>query len=115
MSPVCMVFSRNIRKADSPALAAVEEVVADSELTAALKQVWKLQRLLGKKTMEVGILKEAVEYGQSRQWIAPAPLVAKGREIVLASRGISHAQQSLQVNLSAGWQDRRRNQCYGYR
>ncbi|EEY6191001.1 hypothetical protein EWM75_25025 [Escherichia coli] len=31
--------------------------------------ILKLQRLLGKKTMEVEILKEAVEYGQSRKWI----------------------------------------------
>lgn len=45
-------------------LTAVEEVVPASELTAALKQVRELQRLLGKKTMEVEILKEAVEYGQ---------------------------------------------------
>ena len=39
-----------------------------------------LQRLLGKKTMEVEILKEAVEYGQSRKWIAHAPFVAKDGE-----------------------------------
>lgn len=41
-------------------LADGEEVVPASELAAALKQVRKLQRLLG-KTMEVEILKEAVE------------------------------------------------------
>jgi hypothetical protein len=50
------------------------------ELTAALKQVRELQRLLGKKTMEVEILKEAVEYGQSRKWIAHAPLLPKDGE-----------------------------------
>ncbi len=57
-----------------------EEVVPASELTAALKQVRELQRLLGKKTMEVEILKEAVEYGQSRKWIAHAPLLPKDGE-----------------------------------
>jgi hypothetical protein len=45
-----------------------------------LKQVRELQRLLGKKTMEVEILKEAVEYGQSRKWIAHAPLLPKDGE-----------------------------------
>ncbi len=38
-----------------------KEVVPASELTAALKQVRELQHLLGKKTMEFEILKEAVE------------------------------------------------------
>ncbi len=55
-------------------------MVPASELAAALKQVRELQRLLGKKTMEVEILKEAVEYGQSRKWIAHAPLLPKDGE-----------------------------------
>lgn len=59
------------------AVAAGEEVVHASEHTAALKQVRELQRLLGKETMEVESLKEAVEYGQSRKWIAYAPLLPK--------------------------------------
>ncbi len=62
------------------AVAAGEQVVPASELAAALKQVRELQRLLGKKTMEVEILKEAVEYGQSRKWIAHAPLLPKDGE-----------------------------------
>ncbi len=37
-----------------------------SELSDALKQVRELQRLLGKKTMEVEILREAVEYGRAK-------------------------------------------------
>ncbi|EII8727245.1 transposase, partial [Escherichia coli] len=57
------------------AVAAGEDVVPASELAAAIKQIKELQRLLGKKTMEVEILKEAVEYGQSRKWIAHAPLL----------------------------------------
>ena len=51
------------------AVAAGEDVVPASELAAAIKQIKELQRLLGKKTIEVEILKEAVEYGQSRKWI----------------------------------------------
>lgn len=42
-------------------------VVPASELSAANKQIRELQRLLGKKMMEVEILKEAVEYGQVRK------------------------------------------------
>lgn len=57
--------------------------------------------------MEVEILREAMEYGQSRKWIAHAPF-AKGRAIALASRAmsVSRAQLSLRVIRSADWQDR---------
>ena len=44
-----------------------------SELAAANKQIRELQRLLGKKTMEAEILKEAVEFGRAKKWIAHAP------------------------------------------
>lgn len=36
----------------------------------ARRQIRELQRLLGKKTMENEILKEAVEIAQERKWIA---------------------------------------------
>lgn len=61
-------------------MAAGEEVVPASELSAALKQIRELQRLLGKKTMENEILKEAEEYGQSRKWITHGPLLSKDNE-----------------------------------
>ncbi len=57
------------------AVAAGEEVVPASELAAANKQIRELQRLLGKKTMEAEILKEAVEFGRAKKWIAHAPLL----------------------------------------
>ena len=38
-------------------------------------QIKELQRLLGKKTMENELLKEAVEYGRAKKWIAHAPLL----------------------------------------
>ncbi|SRN94719.1 insertion sequence 2 OrfA protein [Shigella flexneri] len=46
-----------------------------SELAAAMKQIKELQRLLGKKTMKNELLKEAVEYGRAKKWIAHAPLL----------------------------------------
>lgn len=47
-----------------------EEVVPASDLSDALKKIRELQRLLGKKTLENEILREAVEVAKSRKWIA---------------------------------------------
>jgi transposase len=47
-------------------VAAGEQVVPASELASAMKQIKELQRLLGKKTMENELLKEAVEYGRQK-------------------------------------------------
>ena len=55
------------------AVSAGEEVVPASELSSAMKQIRELQRLLGKKTMENEILKEAVEYGKLKKSIAHGP------------------------------------------
>lgn len=52
-----------------------ETVVPASELADAMKQIRDLQRMLGKKTMENEILKEAVEIAHSRKWIARMPLL----------------------------------------
>ena len=52
-----------------------EEAVPASELVDALKQIRELQRMLGKKTMETEVLKEAVEIARSRKWIAHSPLL----------------------------------------
>ncbi len=57
------------------AVAAGETVVAASELTAARAEIAKLQRVLGKKTLENEILKEAVEYAAEKKWIARSPLL----------------------------------------
>ena len=62
------------------ALAAVgagEAVVPASELATARAQIAQLQRLLGKKTMENEILKEAVEIAREKKWIARSPLLSK--------------------------------------
>jgi transposase-like protein len=118
MSPACMVSSpalfkwkKQYQEGSLTAVAAGEEVVPASELIAVWKQVRSFQRLLGKKMMEVEILKEAVEYGQSRKMDSARALVAKGRGIAMVSRtmGVSRAQLSLRINRSADWQDRRCN------
>ena len=71
----------NWRKLDREgALVAVhagESVVPASELAAARAQIAQLQRMLGKKTMEAEILKEAVEFAREKKWIARSPLLPK--------------------------------------
>ncbi|MBT1080480.1 hypothetical protein KJ045_16210 [Pseudomonas aeruginosa] len=57
------------------AVSAGEAVVPASELSDALRQIRELQRMLGKKTMEAEVLKEAVEIARSRKWIAHSPLL----------------------------------------
>jgi transposase len=55
------------------AVSAGEEVVPASELGDALKQIKELQRLLGKKTMENEILREAAEAMKSRNGLRAHP------------------------------------------
>lgn len=57
------------------AVSAGEQVVPASDLAEAMKQIRELQRLLGKKTMELEILREAVEYGRAKKLIARSPLL----------------------------------------
>jgi transposase len=44
-----------------------ESVVPASELTAASAQIAQLQRMLGKKTMEAELLKDAVEFARKKK------------------------------------------------
>ncbi len=57
------------------AVSAGESVVPASELAAARAEIAKLQRVLGKKTLENEILKEAVEVAAAKKWIARSPLL----------------------------------------
>ena len=59
------------------AVSAGESVVPASELAAARAQIAQLQRMLGKKTLEAEILKEAVEFAREKKWIARSPLLDK--------------------------------------
>ena len=51
-----------------------DQVVSASELRALKKQIRDLQRLLGKKTMEVEILKNAIEIAREKKLISRTPL-----------------------------------------
>lgn len=65
------------REGGLTAVSAGESVVPASELAAARAQIAQLQRMLGKKTMEAEILKEAVEFAREKKWIARSPLLGK--------------------------------------
>ena len=56
------------------AVQADDQVVSASETRALKKRVRELERLLGKKTMEVEILKEAIEIARDKKLISRTPL-----------------------------------------
>lgn len=67
---------RKLEKAGAlTAVGAGEQVVPAGELDAARRRIAELERLLGRKTMENEILKEAVEVARERKWIARSPLL----------------------------------------
>ncbi|WP_442800259.1 MULTISPECIES: IS3 family transposase [unclassified Pseudomonas] len=81
------------------AVSAGEAVVPASELSDALKQIRELQRMLGKKTMEAEILKEAVEIARSRKLDCALTLVAGGRPVKLVSKCLGVARSQLTVRI----------------
>jgi transposase len=64
-----------MREGGLSAVGANEPVVPASEHKALKAQVRELERLLGKKTLENEILREAVEIARSRKWLARSPLL----------------------------------------
>ncbi len=80
-------------------MAAGEQVVPASELAAAMKQIKELQRLLGKKTMENELLKEAVEYGRAKKVDSARALIARGWGVSLVSRCLRVSRAQLHVIL----------------
>lgn len=59
------------------AMRAGEEVVPLSEVKVLKAKVRELERLLGKKTMEVEILKDAIEIAREKKLISRMPLLPK--------------------------------------
>ncbi|UHD05946.1 IS3 family transposase (plasmid) [Klebsiella michiganensis] len=103
------LWRKQYQEGSLTAVAAGEQVVPASELASAMKQIKELQRLLGKKTMENELLKEAVEYGRQKKVDSARALVAGGWRISLVSRclRVSRAQLHAMARRSKGWQDRR--------
>ena len=60
------LWRKQYQEGSLTAVAVGEQVIPASEQASAMKQIKELQRLLGKKTMENELLKEAVEYGRQK-------------------------------------------------
>ena len=75
-----------------------------------MKQIKELQRLLGKKTMENELLKEAVEYGRAKVDSARA-LIARDGESKLSQplSPVSRAQLHVILRRTDDWMDGRRS------
>ncbi|HHV2661141.1 IS3 family transposase [Escherichia coli] len=93
------LWRKQYQEGSLTAVAAGEQVVPASELAAAMKQIKELQRLLGKKTMENEILKEAVEYGRGKKVDSARALIARGWGVSLVSRCLRVSRAQLHVIL----------------
>jgi transposase len=60
------------------AIRADDEVVSKAQILALEKQIRELQRVLGKKTLENEILREAVKVAHEKKWIAQLPSLPDG-------------------------------------
>jgi transposase len=70
IAPSLMFHWKRTRDAGAErGLATGEPVVAESELREAKARIRELERLLGKKTMETEILKEAIEIARAKKWL----------------------------------------------
>ncbi|HAW1155045.1 TPA: IS3-like element IS2 family transposase [Escherichia coli] len=105
------LWRKQYQEGSLTAVAAGEQVVPASELAAAMKQIKELQRLLGKKTMENELLKEAVEYGQGKKVDSARALIARGWGVSLVSRclRVSRAQLHVILRRTDDWMDGRRS------
>ncbi|EGZ6788851.1 IS3 family transposase, partial [Escherichia coli] len=105
------LWRKQYQEGSLTAVAAGEQVVPASELAAAMKQIKELQRLLGKKTMENELLKEAVEYGRGKKVDSARTLIARGWGVSLVSRclRVSRAQLHVILRRTDDWKDGRRS------
>ncbi|HCB7891384.1 IS3 family transposase [Escherichia coli] len=105
------LWRKQYQEGSITAVAAGEQVVPASELAAAMKQIKELQRLLGKKTMENELLKEAVEYGRGKKVDSARALIARGWGVSLVSRclRVSRAQLHVILRRTDDWKDGRRS------
>ncbi|HCN3566446.1 TPA: IS3 family transposase, partial [Escherichia coli] len=105
------LWRKQYQEGSLTAVAAGEQVVPASELAAAMKQIKELQRLLGKKTMENELLKEAVEYGHAKKLDSARALIARGWGVSLVSRclRVSRAQLHVILRRTDDWKDGRRS------
>ena len=66
-------WRRRMSEGGKEAVRADDEVVAKAEIAALQKQIRELQRVLGKKTLENEILREAVKIAHEKKLISRLP------------------------------------------
>ncbi len=71
-------WRRLMREGALSAVRADEEVVGASEVKQLKVRIRELERLLGKKTLEIEILKEALEVVREKKLLLRMPLFEKG-------------------------------------
>jgi transposase len=75
IAPNLLFRWRRLMREDGPsAIQANERVIGASEVKRLKNRIRELERLLGKKTMENEILKEAIEIGREKKLISGVPL-----------------------------------------
>jgi transposase len=71
-------WRRLLEQGGEVSLQANEPTVAESEVKELKVRVRELERLLGRKTMEVEILQEAVRIGREKKLLSRGPLLPRG-------------------------------------
>ena len=96
------------------AVTTVESVVPRSELAAARAQIAQLQRMLGKKTMEAEILRQAVEFAREKKVNCALALVGQGRPVkpVCSALGVARSHVAQLLVRPVDWIDGRTTQTF---
>ena len=68
-------WRRRMTEGGKEAVRADDEVVASAEVRALQKRIRELERVLGRKTLENEILREAVKVAQEKKLISRLPLL----------------------------------------
>ena len=71
-------WRRRMTEGGKEAIRADDAVVARAEVRALERRIQELERVLGKKTMENEILREAVKIAQEKKLISPLPSLPDG-------------------------------------
>ena len=71
-------WRRLMAEGGKEAIKADDEVVSSAEVRALEKRIRELERVLGKKTLENEILREAVKVAHEKKWIAQLPSLPDG-------------------------------------
>jgi transposase len=71
-------WRRRMSEGGKEAVRADDEVVASAEVRALEKRIRELERVLGRKTLEIEILREALKVAQEKKLISQLPSLPEG-------------------------------------